>query len=108
MRRVVAIAAVVVVALLVVGTVRRSQAYSVVQPPPGVAEDQWIPITDDLGIVLDDPQKAAIDARRVELSAGDRWDLRKGVSARGHLVGRVAGAWIPLDVQAAAGILPAR
>ena len=108
MRRVVIVAAVVVVALMAVGAVRRSQAYSVVQPPPGVAENQWIPITDDLGIVLDDPQKAAVDARRVEMTAGDRWDLRKGVSARGHLVGRVAGAWIPLDVQASAGVFQAR
>jgi hypothetical protein len=108
MRRVVTVATVVVVALLVVGAVRSSPAYSVVQPPPGVAENQWIPITDDLGIVLDDPQKAAVDAKRVDVTAGDRWDLRKGVSARGHLVGRVSGAWIPLDVQASAGILPAR
>jgi hypothetical protein len=85
-----------------------AQAFGKPEPPPGVSADQWFPIGDSLGVVIDDPAAARARLHRLGTSSPPDLRLLLMISTPGHLLAKIDGVWITLDVKAPiGGVLPA-
>ena len=85
-----------------------AEAFGKPEPPPGVSADQWFPISDVLGVVIEDRAAARAQVHRLgKLSPPDP-RLMMMISTPGHLMAKIDGVWITLDVKAPiVGALPA-
>jgi hypothetical protein len=80
------------------GHFHAARAESHGERPGGVAANRWLPISDDLGIVLDDPAPVADAAQRLHARGAEDWSVVRTLPVKGQLVANIRGTWIAIDV----------